>query len=809
MDGVTTVESRDDTSGPRLFSARSGSLLLDKPGQDWDLAISPRVERLLQQLGRLDHARHRAMGHLALPPEQMCEPFVVRRALAFAMMLRAMPIYIQEDEVFVGGRTMYGDRPGWKNEVFPGRTDAAAVIYFPQYATEEEERDAGMPGGAVSSHNALGYGRIFAMGLRGLREYAARHRAALAAHPDGLAPEDRARRLDFYRAVDICLEAVSGLALRYAALAREMAGEAPPTGVSSCHSERSEESRQYASRGPSAAARPKDDVVGHSEGGEAQRGISADRRAELLEIAAVCERVAEEPPASFREALQLFLFARVASMVESYSCMPLGRFDQYLWPILQADLESGRLDRTGARELLECLFIKLNEEIDLSTTDDCQRIMLGGQNMDGADVTNELTYLCLEVSVRLRLPSPKVGVRLHNNTPPEFFRHIVNVIKLGIAGLPEIYNDESIIPGLLRYGIPLHHARDYCHDGCSEITIPGRSDFYPTWTAVRHLRVLSETLEQVPDDIGFEELKDGYLESLRQAIRRAVERGNARDRGMATISPAPFLSSTLEGCLEQGLDKTWGGTTYKMTGLLGAELVNAANALAALRQVLYEDGDVTLPQLRSVLASNFAGIDGERMRLRLRNRCPKFGNDDDRVDSLAAEIAEVFITEGQSHTNPRGGRFCPGFFDFAGYVKDVRDLGATPDGRRAGESVSGHLAPVGGTDRNGVTANIRSMSRVTGLHPPMGTMFDIKLHPSAVRGEAAAEKLGALIRTFMDLDGKALQFNVVDAATLRAAQANPEKYRDLLVRVWGFSAYFVELSIDFQEHIINRTEHAL
>jgi formate C-acetyltransferase len=195
--------------------------------------------------------------------------------------------------------------------------------------------------------------------------------------------------------------------------------------------------------------------------------------------------------------------------------------------------------------------------------------------------------------------------------------------------------------------------------------------------------------------------------------------------------------------------------------------------------------------------------------LRLRNRCPKFGNDDAHVDSLAVEIAEVFMSEGQSYTNPRGGRYCPGFFDFAGYVLSVKSLGATPDGRRAGESVSGHLAPVGGTDRNGVTASLRSMSRVTSLHPPMGTMFDIKLHPTAVRGETGTEKLGALIRAFLELDGKALQFNIVDAATLRAAQLEPEKYRDLLVRVWGFSAYFVELSKDFQEHIINRTEHGL
>ena len=766
MDRLSATEER--RGAPRLWTARPSSLLSETVAEHsasgkWDGHLSPRVERLLQGLDERTHARYRVEGKLALPAEQMGEPIVVRRALGFSLALREMPVFIQEGELLVGGRTLYGPPRERRSEVFPGLTGVLSISYFPTYATPAEEEAAGMPAGAASNHNTIGYGRVLSMGLRELRAFAARRRAELMVEPTGLDPDERARRLDFLRAVDICLEATSHLARRYAQLARELSA---------------------------AAAAP-------------------EWGAELAEIAEVCERVAEERPSGFREALQLFLFTRIASMVESYGCMPLGRFDQYLWPFLEADLRAGRIDRQTARELVECLFVKLNEEIDLSSTDDCQRIMLSGQTPEGQDATNELTYLCLEAAVRLRLPSPKVGVRLHRGTPPELLRRVVETIRLGVAGLPEIYNDESIIPGLLRFGIPLHDARDYCHDGCAEITIGGKSDFYPIWTGVRHLRVLSEVLDDAPDDSTFEDLLAAYKARLRQAIAEAVERGNARDRALAAISPAPFMSATLVGCIESGLDKTWGGALYNMTGLLGSELVNAANALAAIRQVVYEEGDVSLTQLKAALASDFAGLEGERLRLRLRNRCPKFGNDDDRVDSLAAEVAELFIREGQSYGNPRGGRYCPGIFDFAGFVTAVKSLGATPDGRRAGESVSGHLAPVGGTDRNGVTANIRSMSRVTSLHPPMGTMFDIKLHPSAIRGEAGAEKLEALIRTFLELDGKALQFNVVDAATLRAAQSEPEKYRDLLVRVWGFSAYFVELSRDFQEHIINRTEHEL
>ena len=754
-----------------LWTARQGGFLSETVAEysargGLDFALSPRIRWRLAALAGREHARYRIRGRLAVSEDALSEPIVVRRALAFALVLREMPLYIQEGELLVGGRTIFGEPRSRANEVFPGLVGHASISYFPTYATPEEESAAGMPGGAASNHNAIGYQRVLGFGLRDLRSFATRRRAEIEAgreDDDGLDPADRARRVAFLRAVDICLEAVSGLARRYAAFAAELAAETE----------------------------------------------DETRRRELEEISRISARVAEARPETFHEALQLYLFTRVASMVESYGCMPLGRFDQHLWPFLQADLAAGRIDRAGARELLECLFVKLNEEIDLSSTDDCLRIMVGGQTPDGEDATNELTFLCLESSARLRLPSPKVGVRLHRGSPEALRRYVVETVKLGIAGLPEIYNDESVIDGLLRFGISHADALDYCHDGCAEITIGGKCDFYPTWTNVRHLRVLSETLDEVADDIAWDDLLAAYKSHLVANIAKVVERGNERDRGLGEISPAPFMSATLEGCVETGLDKTWGGCVYNMTGLLGSELVNAANALAAIRQVVYEERGISLAELKRVLATDFAGLEGERLRLRLRNRSPKFGNDDDRVDDLAAEIAELFIAEGQRHSNPRGGRYSPGFYDFAGFVTNVRTLGATADGRRAGESVSGHLAPVGGTDRKGVTATLRSMSRVTSLHPPMGTMFDVKLQPAVIRGAEGTEKLRALVEAFLLLDGKALQFNIVDAATLRAAQRDPEAYRNLLVRVWGFSAYFVELSSDFQEHIINRTEHGL
>ncbi|MBI3979170.1 MAG: hypothetical protein HY331_13380 [Chloroflexi bacterium] len=732
-----------------------------------------RPARLKERLIRLEHDRYREHRHLDVlaAGADPAEPVVVRKARALALVLREMPVHIQDDELIVGGRTLYGGRDALRfvshQQMFTASSRWAAS-YYPHYLTDQElgalnasapnsRPGAGVRPAAATGHAAVGYQRILSLGFGGLRTLAKQSAARLRAEN----PPDLARRLAFLEAADIALAGATGLVRRYEQLARTLAATS-------------------------------DDPA---------------RRAELSRIAGICEQVAEHPPRDFHEALQLFFFARVISMVESYICMPLGRFDQYLYPYLAQDLAAGRLTRADALELLECLFVKLNEEVDVSTTDDCLRIMVSGQDAEGHDVTNELSYLCLEAAVDLHLASPKVGVRLHRGTPREFLMRCVEVARLGIGGLPEIYNDEGIISTLVDAGMPLEHARDYAHDGCSEITLPGRSDFYPIWTKLRFLQCLESFLAEGAEYGTFGDLLAAYKARATREMQEAAALGNERDRILGEFSPAPFISATFEGCLERGLDKTWGGTIYNETGMLGMELPNTANALAAVKKLVYEERRLSLAELRAALASDFA--DAERLRLMLVNRAPKYGNDDDYVDAIAEDLASHYIRTVRGFSNPRGGRFRAGFYDFSNFIIGAKEIGATPDGRKAGGYISGNLSAMPGTDRNGPTALVRSACKVMRLHPELGAMLDIRLHPSAVRGANGLEQLAALVGGYMDLGGLALQFNVVDGATLRAAQREPEKYRDLLVRVWGFSAYFVQLSPDFQEHIIARTEHGL
>ncbi|MCW3991637.1 MAG: hypothetical protein NWE79_02930, partial [Candidatus Bathyarchaeota archaeon] len=544
------------------------------------------------------------------------------------------------------------------------------------------------------------------------------------------------------------------------------------------------------------------------------------RRSELVRIAEICRRVSTETPQSFHEALQLFWFACVVMAAENQSCIPIGRLDQDLYPFLERDLESGALTRDEAQELLECLWIKLNFESDL-TTDTCRNVTLSGQRSDGGDATNELTYICLDASLHLRLADPKINVRFHEGSPERLWIKCCEMVKEGLGGFPAFYNDEAIIRGLLGMGVPLEDARLYSCDGCQEIILPGRGDFYPVFTGVNLLECVLRTLGLPPnmhDEVDqsspsettwlprtFKEFMEAYAKTVKRAVEEVVKLGNQRDTALAIYSPVPFLSSTLEGCVENARDKTSGGPTYNFTGCNGQCLASAANSLAAIRKLVYDDRRISLKGLRKVLASNWEG--NERLRQYALNRVPKFGNDDDYVDSIAVRVANVFMGKVLGYKNPRGGPYYPGFFTFHHVAKGLK-INASPDGRRAGDPVSQHLSPAAGTDRSGPTLAINSALKVSALHPPEGGAFDLRFHPSALRGEEGTRNLMSLIGAFMERGGMVIQFNVVDSETLREAQRHPERFRSLIVRVWGFSAYFVTLTKEYQEEIIARTAHS-
>ncbi len=740
------------------------------------IMLSRRVELLLDAHRELRHTEYRTVRELSIwdhgaDPE---EPIALRKARAFRLLLDEAPAVIMDNELIVGLRTLYGPLDAEEN-LFGGTymlpVKPATMHnkrFYPRYLTDDEAAAAlgmGVAEGGFTSHVPFGTEKVLRLGLRGLREQAEARLTDLSGNGDKAA---------FLEAVLMCLDAVTEHIRRHADEALRLR-----------------------------------DVTGDES-----------RRRDLKEIADVCLWVSMEPPRTFREALQLFWFCCLAMAAESQSCIPIGRFDQDLYPFLERDLEAGETTLGEAQTLLECLWIKLNFESDL-TTDTCRNITLAGQTADGLDATNTLTYMCLDASHRLRLADPKLNVRFHGGSPARLLRKCVEMVKDGLGGFPAFYSDDAIIEGLTRMGVSLEHARLYSCDGCQEIILPGKGDFYPVHTAVDLLACVQRTLGVQPylvepgepeppelearDYVGFEEFMDAYLSNLDAMVVGATEEGNTRDRGLAAYSPVPFLSCTLEGCLERAVDKTAGGCEYNWTGCNGQAFAAAVNSLAAVKKIVYDEKLVTLDELRETLTDDWGD---ERLRQYALNRVPKWGNDDDYVDAVAVTVAERFIEEVLRHRNPRGGPYYPGIFTFHHVSRGVRSS-ASPDGRHAGDPVSTHLSPVAGTDKAGPTLAVNSALKVYALHPPEGTALDLRFHPTALMGGDGLEKLEGFVRAFMGGGGTVVQFNVVDSETLRDAQANPEQYRSLLVRVWGFSAYFTTLTREYQDEIIARTMHGL
>jgi formate C-acetyltransferase len=433
-------------------------------------------------------------------------------------------------------------------------------------------------------------------------------------------------------------------------------------------------------------------------------------------------------------------------------------------------------------------------------------VTLSGQDSDGNDVTNELTYLCLDASLDLKLTDPKINVRFHRNSPPELWRRCIEMVKAGMGGFPLFFNDEANIAGLTRVGIPIEDARLYSGDGCQEIIIPGKGDFYTTFSNVDLLGCLLHILDASVDYETFEEFIEKYEKEVSATVKSTIADSNLRDSGLGRFSPVPFLSATLEGCVENAKETTEGGTIYNYTGVLGLAFTNTVNSLAVVKKLIYDDRLVPMATLRDALAKNWAGY--ERLRQMAVNRVPKFGNDDNYVDTLAVEVADHFIQEVLKYQNSRGGRFYPGIFTFH-HVTRGKSIKASPDGRREGEAVATHISPAVGTDLSGPTAVVNSALKICRLKPPEGAALGVRFHPSAVQGEVGTKNFTSFIKTFMDQGGIEIQFNIVDSETLKDAQTHPEQYKDLIVRVWGFSAYFVTLTKDYQDDIIDRTEHGV
>ncbi len=552
----------------------------------------------------------------------------------------------------------------------------------------------------------------------------------------------------------------------------------------------------------------------------------------LIEIAACCERLADGVPRTFRDALQSVWFLFVLLQLESNaSSFSPGRLDQYLLPYFENDMQAGLIDEPGALELLECLWIKFNQIIYLRNTHSAEffagfpigfNVCIGGQTAEGRDAVNRLSYLCLQAQEQLGLPQPNLSARLHAGTSAEFLEACVRVIGMG-GGMPQVFNDESIVAALQRQGISHADAMNYGVVGCVELSPQGNCLGWSDAAMFNMVKALELALnhgrclltgEQVGPDYGgldsfgsFNKLEAAYAQQMKHFIERMMNVCARIDRLHAELLPSAFLSSVIDGCMQNGCDVTGGGAKYNLSGIQGIQVANVADSLAALKFAVFDNrgaGAVSPESLLHALRNNFAGC--EALRQMLLNKAPKFGNDIVEVDLLGAKWARWFAEEIERFTNARGGPCQTGYYTVSAHVPMGRNCGATPDGRPARAPLAdGGVSAVYGRDEKGPTALLKSVARLPFEMAGNGALLNMKFLPSFFATAPDRVLFAALLRGLVQLGIHHAQFNVVRREDLIAAQTEPDKYRHLTVRVAGYTAYFTELAGDLQNEIIART----
>ncbi|OIN25567.1 formate C-acetyltransferase [Vibrio barjaei] len=544
------------------------------------------------------------------------------------------------------------------------------------------------------------------------------------------------------------------------------------------------------------------------------------RAAELIRIAGISGKVATQKPQGFYEACQLFWYMNIILQYESNaSSLSLGRFDQYMMPFYQDSIANGE-SPAFLQELLESLWVKTNDIVLLRSSSSAKffagfptgyTILLGGLTESGRSAVNTLSTLCLDAYQSVQLPQPNLGVRVNEFIDRAFLNKTAETIRLG-TGIPQIFNDEVVVPAFLNRGVSLEDARDYSVVGCVELSIPGKTYGLHDIAMFNLLKVMELVLKRNKgnQDVSFETLLAEIRTDICQYVKLMVEGSNICDVGHRDWAPVPLLSSFINDCIENGKDITYGGSRYNFSGVQGIGIANLSDSLMALKRFVFEENRMNFEEFIAVLESNFEGKEGERVRARLMNRYEKYGNDIDEVDALGADLLRLFCKEVETYENPRGGYFTPGSYTVSAHVPLGAVVGATPDGRLAGEQLAdGGLSPMLGKDQHGPTAVLKSVSKLDNYLLSNGSLLNVKFTPSTLEGEQGITKLGDFLRAFMKLKLQHIQFNVLNADTLRKAQEKPEDYAGLVVRVAGYSAFFVELSKEIQDDIIRRTAHEL
>lgn len=728
------------------------------------------------------------------------EPVILRRAKATAYILDKVEIAIRDDELIAGNRTVkpragimspemdpywllkeleqFATRPQdrftiseedkrlYRDVLYPYWEKRSMKDFINSQMTDEVKAAVSTQIFSVNQtdkgqgHIIIDYPRLLNNGL-----------GALVAEMDEHC--QREPQNHFYQAALLLLEASQRHILRYAALAEAIA-------------ERSDE----------------------------------PRRQELLTIAANSRHNARYKPQTFWQACQLFWYMNVILQYESNaSSLSIGRFDQYMLPFYQASLTQGE-DPAFLKELLESLWVKCNDIVLLRSTSSARYFagfptgytaLLGGLTENGRSAVNVLSFLCLDAYQSIQLPQPNLGVRVNEFIDRPFLLKMAETIRLG-TGIPQIFNDEVVVPAFLNRGVSLEDARDYAVVGCVELSIPGRTYGLHDIAMFNLLKVMEIAMQENEGnaDLSY----DGLLEHIRHKINHyialMVEGSNICDIGHRDWAPVPLLSSFISDCLVNGKDITEGGARYNFSGVQGIGIANLSDSLHALKGVVFEQQRLSFDELLAVLKANFATPEGEKIRARLINRFEKYGNDIDEVDNISAELLRHYCKEVEKYRNPRGGQFTPGSYTVSAHVPLGAVVGATPDGRFAGEQLAdGGLSPMLGQDMQGPTAVLKSVSKLDNYLLSNGTLLNVKFTPATLEGDAGLQKLADFLRAFTQLKLQHVQFNVVNADTLREAQQRPQDFAGLVVRVAGYSAFFVELSKEIQDDIIRRTAHQL
>lgn len=522
------------------------------------------------------------------------------------------------------------------------------------------------------------------------------------------------------------------------------------------------------------------------------------------EVAATLHIIKTEGARHFREALQLLRILHFSLWVAGNYHNTFGRFDQYLFPFYQKDIQEGILTRDGAFELLEEFFLSCNKDSDLypgmQQGDNGQSMVLGGRSITGEYLFNELSQMCLQASYELRLIDPKINIRVDKDTPEDIYEMGSRLTKIGL-GFPQYSNDDVIIPGLLRKGYSKEDAYDYVVAACWEFIIPKVAMDIPNIDAVSLIECVNNTIPCLDECPTYE----SFFKLVETQINKQVERIMEKHKNLYMI-PSPMISLLMTGTVERAQDIST-GSKYNNYGIHGTGIASAVDSLAVIKKYYYEEHRLTSKNLIQALENNYEGY--SELQTLFRNEAPKMGQDDDYADQIAQELLESFDRSMENRVNERGGIYRAGTGTAMYYIFHSKDLPATPDGRSYGEMLPANYSPSLFIKQKGPISVIKSFTKPNLTHLINGGPLTLEFDQSVFNNEESIQKLGMLVRTYVHLGGHQLQLNTVSREALLDAKVHPEKYKNLIVRVWGWSGYFVELDECYQDHVINRIEFGI